>query len=140
MNHSSQEAKLRDRVAWVTGSSRGIGAQIARELAAAGARVAVHGRDVNAAEAVARELPASMVVSGDITVAADVDRMRDEVEARLGPLDIVVANAGGNLAPPAPLESIAEADFRRTVELNLVSTFLTIRSVLPRMKRRGVGV
>ena len=140
MNHSSQEAKLRDRVAWVTGSSRGIGAQIARELAAAGARVAVHGRDVNAAEAVARELPASTVVSGDITVAADVDRMRDEVEARLGPLDIVVANAGGNLAPPAPLESIAEADFRRTVELNLVSTFLTIRSVLPGMKRRGGGV
>jgi 3-oxoacyl-[acyl-carrier protein] reductase len=141
MNDSSRE--LLGRVAWVTGSSRGIGAAIARALAAAGAKVAVHGRDRGAAEAVAREISGTaeaMVVLGDVTRGADVDRMRDEIEARLGPLDIVVANAGGNLAPPAPLEAISVEGFRTTVELNLTATFLTLRAVLPGMKARKRGV
>ena len=137
MNDSCRE--LYSRVAWVTGSSRGIGAAVARELAAAGAKVAVHGRDAAAAGAVARGLPAAMVVLGDVTRASEVDRMRDEIEAELGPIDIVVANAGGNLAPPAPLESMSEESFRRTVDLNLTATFLTLRAVLPGMKRRGRG-
>src|SRR4051812_22369115 len=102
MNDSRKE--LHGRVAWVTGSSRGIGAAIARELASAGAKVAVHGRDEAAARAVASELSAHVVL-GDVTRAADVDRMRDEIERALGPIEIVVANAGGNLAPPAALES-----------------------------------
>lgn len=137
---------LSGRVAWVTGSSRGIGAAIARELAAAGARVAVHGRDAAAAENVAREIdvaagvPRTLVVLGDVTRADDVKRMHDEIETELGPIEIVVANAGGNLAPPAPLESLSEDGFRRTVELNLVATFLTLKAVLPGMKARKRGV
>jgi 3-oxoacyl-[acyl-carrier protein] reductase len=130
----------------VTGSSRGIGAAVARELAAAGAKLAVHGRDAAAAEAIAHEIavaagePRAIVVVGDVTRASDVERMRDEIEGRLGPIDIVVANAGGNLAPPAPLESISEDSFRRTVDLNLTATFLTLRAVLPGMKARKRGV
>jgi 3-oxoacyl-[acyl-carrier protein] reductase len=123
----------------VTGSSRGIGAAIARELSAAGAKVAVHGRDEAAARRVAAEL-SGHVVLGDVTRGADVERMRDEIERGLGPIDIVVANAGGNLAPPAPLESLSEESFRRTVDLNLTSTFLTLRAVLPGMKERRRGV
>jgi 3-oxoacyl-[acyl-carrier protein] reductase len=129
-----------NRVAWVTGSSRGIGAAIARDLTSAGARVAVHGRDAAAAEAVARDLAGSIVVLGDVTRAADVERMRDEIETRLGPIEILVANAGGNIAPPGPLEALSEEDFRRTIDLNLMSAFLTMRAVLPGMKRRGGGV
>jgi 3-oxoacyl-[acyl-carrier protein] reductase len=140
MNDYDRSSNLRGRVAWVTGSSRGIGAAIARALAGAGARVAVHGRDAAAVDVIARELNGSIGVLGDVTVAADVERMRDEVEARLGPIDVLVANVGGNLAPPAPLEAISEADFRTTVEVNLVATFLTLRAVLPGMKRRGHGV
>lgn len=130
----------------MTGSSRGIGAAIARQLAAAGARVAVHGRDAAAAEAVASAIdvaagvPRTLVVLGDVTHAEDVERMHGEIETELGPIEILVANAGGNVAPPAPLESLSVDGFRRTVELNLVATFLTLRAVLPGMKARKRGV
>lgn len=140
MNDTPEERILADRVAWVTGSSRGIGMAIARELARHGARVAIHGRDAAAASAVASELPGSIVVLGDVTSAADVDRMREEVEAQLGPISILVANAGGNLAAPAPIETLSEHAFRATVDLNLVATFLVMRAVLPGMKQRGRGV
>jgi 3-oxoacyl-[acyl-carrier protein] reductase len=131
---------LTGRVAWVTGSSRGIGAAIASALAGAGARVAVHGRDASAAREVASKLEGSAVAIGDVTRLEDVERMRGEIEAALGPIDILVANAGGNLAPPAPLESISEEGFRRTVDANLTATFFTLRAVLPGMKERKRGV
>jgi 3-oxoacyl-[acyl-carrier protein] reductase len=119
----------------VTGSSRGIGAAIARELAAAGARVVVHGRDEAATQAIAREVDGQAVI-GDVTKAADIERMVREI----GPIDIVVANAGGNLAPPAPFETLTEEAFRATVDLNLTSTFLTLKAVIPGMTARGRGV
>jgi 3-oxoacyl-[acyl-carrier protein] reductase len=119
----------------VTGSSRGIGAAIARELAAAGARIVVHGRDEAATQAIAREVDGQAVI-GDVTKAADIERMVREI----GPIDIVVANAGGNLAPPAPFETLTEEAFRATVDLNLTSTFLTLKAVIPGMTARGRGV
>jgi 3-oxoacyl-[acyl-carrier protein] reductase len=129
---------LHESVAWITGSSRGIGAAIARRLAPE-MRVAIHGRDAARAHALAEEL-GTIAVIGDVTNAADLDRMRGEIEQRLGPIDVVVANAGGNFAPPAPLEEIGEVEFRRTIDANLTATFLTIKSVLPGMKQRGRGV
>ena len=99
---------LSGRVALVTGSSRGIGAAVATCLAATGARVAVHGRDLAAVESVRRAIVASggraMPVLGDVTRFADLDRIRGEIEGELGPVDILVANAGGNLSPPGPVE------------------------------------
>ncbi|MFT3697008.1 MAG: SDR family oxidoreductase [Kofleriaceae bacterium] len=130
---------LRESSVWVTGSSRGIGAAIAKRLAGDGMRVAIHGRDPDRTRALAAELGA-IAVLGDVTVAVDVERMRGEIEHQLGPIGILVANAGGNLAPPSPLELIDEAAWRRTIDANLTATFLTIKSVLPGMKRRGRGV
>jgi 3-oxoacyl-[acyl-carrier protein] reductase len=134
---------LSGRVALVTGSSRGIGAAIARRFAEAGAHLAVHGRDAPALEAVCRAIieggGRAMAVLGDVTRQADIERIRGEVEAELGPVAILVANAGGNLAPPGPLENVDEEQWRATIDANLTATFLTIKSFLPGMKARRSG-
>jgi 3-oxoacyl-[acyl-carrier protein] reductase len=136
-------ANLSGNVALVTGSSRGIGAAIARRFAEAGAHVVVHGRDPAAVEAVRRAIidggGRAMAVLGDVTRQADIERIRGEIEAELGPVDILVANAGGNLSPPGPLENVDEEQWRATIDANLTATFLTIKSFLPGMKARRSG-
>ncbi|MBS1861234.1 MAG: SDR family oxidoreductase [Actinobacteria bacterium] len=131
------------RVALVTGSSRGIGAAIAGELARQGVAVAVHGRDETATAAVAEEITAAggtaVAVNGDVTSSDDLDRIRQSVEDALGPVDVLVANAGGSFTPVGPLEEISEAGWRATIDGNLLATFLTIRCFLPGMKQRGRG-
>jgi 3-oxoacyl-[acyl-carrier protein] reductase len=131
------------RVCLVTGSSRGIGAGIARLFAARGARVAVHGRDGDATVRVRDEIVAAggeaIAVSGDITSAAALDEMRAQIERELGPVDILVANAGGNPVPPMPVEELSEEVWRATVDMNLTATFLTLRCFLPGMKARRAG-
>jgi 3-oxoacyl-[acyl-carrier protein] reductase len=130
-------------VAVVTGSSRGIGAAIVKLFAREGARVAVHGRDEAAVTAVHADIERlgghAMHLTADVTSFADVERLREAVENRFGPVDILVANAGGSSSPPAPLESITEEDWRASVDANLTATFLTIKSFLPGMKARGSG-
>ena len=134
---------LQGRIALVTGSSRGIGAAIARLFAAHGAAVVVHGRDADAAAAVAAEITKAggqaISATGDVTRYEQVEAMRDSIQARLGPLDILVANAGGSTVRPGPLEEITEADWRAGVDAHLTATFLTIKAFLPGMKERGRG-
>lgn len=136
-------ALLRGTVALVTGSSRGIGAAIAEAFSAEGAAVAVHGRDEDAARSVCdRILRAggqAIVVIGDVTSPSDVERMRQEIEAALGPVDILVANAGGNSVPPGPLERITVDQWRASLDQNLTATFVTVASFLPGMKERRRG-
>lgn len=134
---------LDGQVALVTGSSRGIGAAIAIELARRGAAVAVHGRDRAAVRDVAAAVEGNggtaVEVIGELSDFARVEAVRGQVEAGLGPVDILIANAGGSMTPPVPLEEIPEEGWRATVDGNLLATFLTLKSFLPGMKQRRRG-
>jgi 3-oxoacyl-[acyl-carrier protein] reductase len=134
---------LKDRVALVTGSSRGIGAAIATTLAGAGARVVLHGRDEAALAAVRARITdlggVATAVTGDVTVAGDLDRMRDQILERYGHVDVLVANAGGSNSRPAPVEDITEESWRADIDRNLTGTFLTVKTFLPGMKQRRTG-
>jgi len=134
---------LSGKVALVTGSSRGIGAAIARLFARQGAKVALHGRDTAALSGVAVEIESSggaaMQVVADVTKFADIEAMRRQVEQDFGPIDILVANAGGSFTMPGPLEETSEEGWHASVEGNLTATFLTLKSILPGMKQRKSG-
>jgi len=134
---------LDNKVALVTGSSRGIGAAIARVFAQNGTQVAVHGRDVAALSAVRESIERSggraIQVVADTTKFDEIEAMRRQIERELGPIEILVANAGGSYSPPGPLEDTTEEGWHASVEGNLTATFLTIKSILPGMKERKAG-
>jgi 3-oxoacyl-[acyl-carrier protein] reductase len=134
---------LRNQVALITGSSRGIGAQIARTFADEGALVALVGRDENALAQVRHSIDAAggrvITVTADVTRFDDIEAMRHTVDKELGPVDILVANAGGSSSRPVPLEEMSLADWQAAVDGNLTATFLTLKSFLPGMKERGRG-
>ncbi len=134
---------LRGDVALITGAASGIGTATARLFAARGAAVAVHGRD---AEAVARLVAQitttgahAVGVVGDLTDEAAVKRVVAEAEVQLGPLTVLIANAGGNIVPPGPIESLTAEQWRATIDKNLTLTFLTIAAALPGMRKRRRG-
>jgi 3-oxoacyl-[acyl-carrier protein] reductase len=134
---------LSNRVVLVTGSSRGIGAAIAAAFAGAGSRVVLHGRDAAALAGVREQIEASggrcLVVTGDVTRLADLERMRLRITAEYGPVDVLVANAGSTGSRPTPIEEITEEDWRSDLDRNLTATFLTVKCFLPEMKQRGSG-
>lgn len=129
--------RLDGQIVLVTGGGRGIGASIARELAEAGARVAVSARTQDEVEAVAAEIDGLAVVA-DVSQREDVDRMVAEVDATLGPIDLLVANAGIG-GPGGATWEVDPDDWWRVLEINVLGVHLSCRSVIPGMLDRSSG-
>jgi NAD(P)-dependent dehydrogenase (short-subunit alcohol dehydrogenase family) len=133
---------LKGRRALVTGGARGLGRVMAEALAAAGADIALTSRtsqaadDAAAAIAKATERTAIGLVA-DVRHSSDVLRLAEEVESRLGPIDILINNAGINLRGDSA--TLPEADWDAVIETNLKGPFLCSRTFGPRMAERGWG-
>jgi 3-oxoacyl-[acyl-carrier protein] reductase len=124
-------------VALVTGGGRGIGASIARELADAGMRVAVTGRTAEQVSAVAAEI-GGLAVIGDVSIQHDVERWVEATEHELGPIELLVANAGIGIRDGATWELPID-EWWRVQQVNVLGVHLSARAVIPRMLDRGSG-
>lgn len=134
------ETNLRDRVAMVTGASGGIGAEIARALAAESARVVAHfGHRADRAQALVRDLgPGCVALGADLTAEAEVRRLFTAAESALGPVQILIANAGSWPADDTPVEHMTLERWNATVATNLTSVFLCMREFLCGVRRHQV--
>jgi 3-oxoacyl-[acyl-carrier protein] reductase len=150
---------LKGKVALVTGAGRGLGRAFAEKLAGMGANVAIHGMRENGpaeygegstltavAEEVAKAHGARTIrVLGDLTLGADIARVVETASRELGPIDILVHNAGGDIAAkggkPDPNDAIMikEEDVRAVLDRNLLSTILTCQAVAQEMMKRRQG-
>ena len=135
-------AVLKGKVALVTGGSRGIGRAIAISLAEAGAAVAVNylskaGEAKAVVEAIHKLGGRAISVGADVSLAAAVNGMVAGIERELGPVDILINNAG--IAINRPVDELTEEDFDRTMAVNLKSVFLCTQAVLPGMRKRRWG-
>jgi NAD(P)-dependent dehydrogenase (short-subunit alcohol dehydrogenase family) len=131
------DRELEGQVALVTGGGRGIGRLIALELAGAGMRVAVAARSSDQVEQTAQEI-GGLAVTADVSQERDVEEMVATVERELGPIDLLVNNAGVGPTPGLPWEE-DPADWWRVLEINVLGAYLCARAVLRRMVERGHG-
>jgi 3-oxoacyl-[acyl-carrier protein] reductase len=131
------DRELEGQVALVTGGGRGVGANIARELAAAGTRVAVSARTRDQVEETADKIGGLAVVA-DVTDRKAAESMVEHVESELGPIDLLVANAGRNVREQRAWE-VEPGDWWNVFEVNVLGVYLCCRAVIPRMLERGRG-
>lgn len=157
---------LEGKVAWITGSSRGIGKEIAFHLARGGAQVVIHGSTLKSSRAfgeaesleelariVEKETGSRVIyVVGDLTDPGVVKNLVEEIHAKLGPIDILVNNAGGDIgvqgveAPKAGKPEKNDAvfipleDLRKILDRNLLTCIYACREVVPEMIQRKQGV
>jgi 2-deoxy-D-gluconate 3-dehydrogenase len=135
---------IRDKVAIITGGSRGLGKMVAMRFAQAGAKVAVFARDKavleQVVEEIGQEVPGSIIgVAGDIGVEADIARLYDEVHDRLGPVDILIANAANINRPRENTWELTKDTWDQIIDVTLTGTFLTCRLAAAEMVERGHG-
>jgi 3-oxoacyl-[acyl-carrier protein] reductase len=133
--HSARE--LEGQIALVTGGGRGIGRLIAHELADAGMRVAVAARGTGQVEETAQAID-GLAVTADVSKREDVEAMTSTVERELGPIDLLVNNAGVGPSRTLPWEE-DPADWWRVFEINVLGAYLCSRAVLRGMVERGHG-
>jgi NADP-dependent 3-hydroxy acid dehydrogenase YdfG len=131
------EAPLSGKVAVVTGASSGIGESAARHLARKGCRVALAARREDRLRSLAQELGDALAVATDVTDPAACEALVERAEKSLGPVDVLVANAGIGLY--APISEGDPGDWRKMFEVNVLGVLHTVRAVLPGMLRRGSG-
>lgn len=136
------DLQLKDKRAFITGASRGLGYATARALAREGCRLAVNSRDESrvraAAEAIARETGAQVTgLAGDVTDASAAERLIASAVEALGGLDLLVTNSGG---PPAgTFEAHDEANWQKAIELNLMSHVRLIKAALPHLRKSSAA-
>lgn len=131
--------RLKGRTAIVTGGASGFGEGIVRRFVEEGARVAIVDLNSAAASALAAELDgAAIAVTADVSKDADVARLAAETVEKLGPVEILVNNAGVGHTPQ-PLDELSDADFDRIWSVNAKSVYLTARHLVPAMKTAGRG-
>ncbi len=134
--------RLKDRVAIITGGSRGIGKAIALAFAREGAQIAIVGRDLERAEEVARQIKSSdgraIGLHADVSIEPNVTRMVEQVLNHFGRIDILVNNAGVNL-PYRRVVDLTVEEWNYVVGVNLTGPFLCARAVLPSMISQHCG-
>ncbi|MBS1798485.1 MAG: 3-oxoacyl-ACP reductase FabG [Acidobacteria bacterium] len=136
------EVSLRGKTALITGGSRGIGRAMALAFASKGCSVAVnflHAKDEAAAivDAIRQGDGRAMAVQADVSREEEVARLLDAVTHELGPVDLLVNNAGIN--PGKPLTELSLADWNETIQTNLTSAFLVSQAAVPGMRERRWG-
>ena len=135
------EPLLKDRIALITGASRGLGRAIAVALAEAGAHVALVARDLEQLEITAADVAAvggtARVYRADVADEAQVAALESKVREEMGPIQILVNNAGMNLRKP--ITDFTLEEWNRVINTNLTSVFLMCRAFVPHMKGRGYG-
>jgi NAD(P)-dependent dehydrogenase (short-subunit alcohol dehydrogenase family) len=129
---------LEGKVAVVTGAAQGIGNAIAKGLAAEGARIVV--ADLSRAEEAAQEFDGGIGLTVDVANEGQVERMAQETVERCGSIDILVNNAGLYASlQMRPFTEIPIEEWRKVMDVNVLSMFLTTRAVVPRMREQGGG-
>lgn len=136
--------RLDHRIALVTGASRGIGRACAKELALAGARVAVNycaaeERAASLVDEIRKAGGEARAYRADVAARSEVDRMIEAVQRDLGSIDILVANAGVFLGGSQPVERLSEEIWDRTLDINLKGVWHCCRGVIPDMKKHRRG-
>lgn len=127
--------KLEGKVAVITGGARGQGASHVRTFVKEGAKVVFSDILVGEGETLANELGESVkFMKHDVTKADDWHRVIDETEAAFGPIDILVNNAG--IVVTKNFEDLSEEEYRKVIDINQVSIFLGMKTVLPSMKKQ----
>jgi NAD(P)-dependent dehydrogenase (short-subunit alcohol dehydrogenase family) len=135
---------LQDRVALITGAGRGIGRAIALAYAAEGAKVALTARTVSELDVVVRDIQkaggTALALPADLSDAAVPKSLVGAVETKLGPIEILVNNAGiGSSAGPKPVVEFDDDLWQRTLQLNLTAPYQLTKAVLPAMLSRKWG-
>jgi 2-dehydro-3-deoxy-L-rhamnonate dehydrogenase (NAD+) len=128
---------LKGRIAAITGGARGIGLAVAERVAASGGRPAIWDVDLEEGERVAARL-GGVAARVDVADYASIEAALAATEAALGPLDVLVANAGIT-GPNAPVDAYPIDAWRQVIEIDLTGVFLCCRAVVPGMRARGYG-
>jgi len=129
-------SKLKNKVAVITGGNSGIGFGIAEAFKNEGAVGAIAGRNQDTLNSAVAQLGGNFIaINADVTNLADLERLFKETAEKFGKIDVVVANAGAGIV--GTVASIGEADYDKTMDLNLKSVYFTVQKALPYMNDGG---